>query len=410
MKKKKILITALFLLTVFFVYTVVYFLSIEKGTWQRAFGSPNMHERACSVTFTGSCDGESGYLVAGYVLGGDGVQSNRGHIMKINKSGEIYWKKNLPVNKIKSVIKRSEGGYVVSGRDMNRNLFYLEINNDGSCDTGDLNLYEKGDGWCIIESHDPISKEKEGYFIAGYCDSNIKEQHLYVIQSFANGNEEKEVEFKANELSKGYVNSIGISAQQTSDGGYIITGGLGDAPYPTLHDDCDVFLFKLNHDLKRDTGWETNPKIFYRDYNIHSEGNHVEEVEDGYLITGVTNGNKDDRGFEIYSDVFLLKTDKHGNVLPGWPKIYNDDKVNGKVLGAWKEGQSVKVIVDNDENELGYLIAGYTKIETNNRENDVFALYTDVDGKCVKGFPKYFGGKSVFEDGCKVGGDEGVTG
>ena len=90
--------------------------------------------------------------------------------------------------------------------------------------------------------------------------------------------------------------------------------------------------------------------------------------------------------------------------------MYNRNEGFGEIRGKWKEGQSVKVVVDTNGNDLGYLVGGYTYIESDNEENDVFVLYTDANGKAINGFPRFFGGKSVIVKGLKVGGDEGLTG
>ena len=79
-----------------------------------------------------------------------------------------------------------------------------------------------------------------------------------------------------------YANSV----QQTTDGGYIILG---------------YRLIKT--DSQGNIEWDKNP------HGI--EGKFVQQTtDDGYIIVGNSNFDRDDR------NVFLIKTDSHGNKVP----------------------------------------------------------------------------------------------
>ncbi|MEP7168652.1 MAG: hypothetical protein ABI855_04725, partial [Bacteroidota bacterium] len=119
---------------------------------------------------------------------------------------------------------------------------------------------------------------------------------------------------------------MGYSVQQTADGGYIVTGwthSFGSLGY-------DVYLIKT--DINGDLLWT---KAFGR--TGQELGYSVQQTTDGgYIITGRT-----DTLGGINNDVFLIKTDVNGDTL--WTKTYD---VTGDDVG-----NSVKQTTDG-----GYII------------------------------------------------------
>ena len=137
------------------------------------------------------------------------------------------------------------------------------------------------------------------------------------------------------DLCKRVGDDVGFSVQQTSDGGYIITGEINsynENPYR----DGDLWLIKTDED--GDTMWT---KIYGGSEG--EVGYSVQQTSDGgYIITGYTSSYGEWPG-----DVWLIKTDENGDTL--WTKTYGDSEHTD-------EGYSVQQTSDG-----GYIITGRTK-------------------------------------------------
>jgi hypothetical protein len=160
----------------------------------------------------------------------------------------------------------------------------------------------------------------------------------------------------------------GLYIQQTSDGGYIITGhttSFGAGFY-------DVYLVKT--DANGDTLWTRTYGGTNGDYSYYIE----QTADDGYIIVGLTTsfgagGN----------DLYLLKTDINGDTL--WTRAHGgiDDEC----------GQCVRQTADG-----GYIVVGYTKSFGANpgHHYDVWLLKTDANGDTL--WTRTYGG-SMSDEG-----------
>jgi len=161
----------------------------------------------------------------------------------------------------------------------------------------------------------------------------------------------------------GVNNEYGRHVQQTIDGGYVICGSkYSNGPLV----DQDVYLIKTN--TQGDTTWTKTFGGPERD-----KGYSVQQTSDsGYIICGYTEsfGN----GSNGLSDVYLIKTDSLGDSI--WTKTFggiDDDK-----------GHSVQ-----QTNDGGYIITGSTTSPGNGDEN-VYLIKTNTQGDTT--WTKTFGG------------------
>jgi hypothetical protein len=164
--------------------------------------------------------------------------------------------------------------------------------------------------------------------------------------------------------SSGNYEDVGTSVQQTTDGGYIITGKFENEAY------------LLKTDANGIKEWSNT-------WGYYSAGFSVQQTNDGgYIITG-----QKGIGQEVWEncEIYLIKTDNIGNEV--WSKTIDHDSLAGTNL--WISG-GVGYSVQQT-NDGGYIVVGciYTG---GNIDSYAFMLKTDVNGTKEWSYP--FGGGS----------------
>ena len=200
-----------------------------------------------------------------------------------------------------------------------------------------------------------------GFIITGFTQSYGEGSHdVWLIKTDALGDPDWTRTFGGSGYDCGY------AVQQTSDGGYIITGvtdyyGAGNS---------DVWLIKT--DVLGDSIWT---KTFGRSGS--SSGSSVQQTSDGgYIITGST------YSYDSWTDVWLIKTDTLGDTV--WSNTFGGGRID--------VGYSVRQTSDG-----GFIITGFTQ-SYGAGDTDVWLIKTNVSGDTV--WTKTFGGSS---------GDEGKS-
>ena len=208
-----------------------------------------------------------------------------------------------------------------------------------------------------------------GYIITGKTESTYGGSDLLLIKTDVNGDTLWTKTFG----DSGWNNcEWGYSVQQTTDEGYIITGvrniGCGS---PNLRGG-NIWLIKT--DATGDTLWSKTFSIGQSENDI---GYSVKQTTDGgYILTGAIG-----RGFKEYlldymgkGDIVLIKTDVNGDTL--WTKIFGRNDTT-YVFGD--VGYCVQ-----QTTEGGYIIAGFTDSYGGNYSGgiytDIWLIKTDVNG------------------------------
>ena len=193
-----------------------------------------------------------------------------------------------------------------------------------------------------------------GYIIAGGTDSfGTGSEDVYLIKTDTLGNQQWYQTFGGSDWDWGY------SVQQTSDGGYIITGwtesyGAGSA---------DVYLIKTDAGGNQQWYHTFGGSSYDRGYSVQQTS------EGGFIIAGKTESYGS--GAE---DVYLIKTDAGGNQQ--WYQTFGGN--------ADDEGYSIQKISDG-----GYIIVGET-YSYGAGSSDVYLIKADALGN--QQWYKTFGG------------------
>ncbi len=188
----------------------------------------------------------------------------------------------------RSVQQTTDDGYIITG-EMDRDVWLLKTNSNGD------SLWSKTFGGNTIDKGYSVQQTTDGgYIITGYTWSfGNGNSDVWLIKTDSQGNEEWEKTFGNSYSNEGY------SVQQTTDGGYIITGY-----YVAAGNIEDLWLIKT--DPQGNEEWNQTFGGSEVDWGYSVQ----QTTDDGYIITGKTrsfgNGN---------NDVWLIKTDSEGTTV-----------------------------------------------------------------------------------------------
>ena len=274
---------------------------------------------------------DGGYIIAGGTKSFSINWTNEVYLIKTDPMGDTLWTRTFGFGGSNfcahgnSVQQTSDGGYIITGLT---NSYctggggdVLMIKTDSQGDT----LWTKSFGGSAEDIGQSVDQTSDGgYIIAGWTYSfGSGSSDIYLIKTNSLGDTLWTKTYGGTFEEKCY------SAQQTTDGGYILTGWTGSFGAGA----ADVYLIKTN---------SSGEVLWTRTYGYtYSEvGHSVQQTSDGgYIIAGQL----------WYSgpgttNFYVIKTDSVGDTL--WTRIYGDDFDYAFSIQQTSDG--------------GYIVAGFT--------------------------------------------------
>ncbi len=245
-----------------------------------------------------------------------------------------------------------DGGFVLVGTTSKERFKYdawiIKVDTNGN------KIWEKAFGgkegdkaWSVVEADD-------GYVIGGITESfGLGGYDFWLIKTDKQGNEIWNKTYGEERVD--YLRTL----IKTRDGGYVM---VGETYSFNVLGDPDALVIKT--DGNGNVEWH---KVFGG--NKTDVGDDIIEMENGYLISGITYSYTSHGGW----DTWLIKIDEQGNEI--WNKTY----------GWWDF--EFNAYVDDVEN--GYLVAGYT-ISTSTGWGDGYLIKVDKEGN--EQWKKKYGG------------------
>jgi len=288
-------------------------------------------------TFGGSGDWDNGFSVqqtsdGGYIVAGETDSYGAGYtdvyLIKTDASGNLTWEKTFggsATDCAYSLDQTTDGGYIVAGKTSSYGAGYSDVYLIKTDASGNKDWEKTFGGSAMDYAHYVQQTADGGYIVAGTTASyGAGGEDFYLVKTDASGNKEWE------KTLGGSSDDCGYSAQQTTDGGYIVAGctisyGVGGG---------DVYLVKT--DASGNKEWE---KTFGG--NAFDVAVYVEQTTDGGYIAF---GNTDSFGAGG-ADLYLIKTDASGNME--WEKT-----IGGS---GWEYAYSAQQTSDG-----GYITVGET--------------------------------------------------
>lgn len=270
--------------------------SAHDTLWTRSFGGLGADE---ALSVEGTHDG--GAILAGYNSTDIHTAESGPYLVRIDASGGLVWERTYG---------QHGGGVANYAKELSRS------------------------GFVAVGSVRPPGRE--------YHD-------IYLMQTDENGNCLRE------EVFGGEDDELGMSLDETTDGGYILAG------YSTaygLDSKCHALLIRT--DAMGDTVWT-------RTYGgrDHTRPRSVRQTRDGGFIVTGSNLSMDDENLHV----FLLKVDSGGDSL--WMRNYGPKEVNEAhcVCETYPDG--------------GYIVAGSVRNGLPPWEEDMYVLHTNRSGEPV---------------------------
>lgn len=279
--------------------------STANAGWWRTFGGP---EKDGGICVQQTSDG--GYIVTGFTYSFSTIPSKAERwVFKLDSLGHSQWSKTYGEGSAGSIRQTSDGGYIFAGGDT-----IFKINSSGEIQ------WSRGYGAAVA----CIQELKGGGYVVTGTKLGGEHGEFWLLKVNMAGDS-----LWSREYTKGNAGSGASFVEETSDGGFIITGLMVDSTFQNEAPIYKATLWLVKTNASGDTSWtRTYGGEIWDAFDI---GRCVRQTKDGdFIITGSRR-----------SSLWLLKTDAQGDTI--WGKVYE---------GA---GYCVEQTVDG-----GYIITGPT--------------------------------------------------
>lgn len=244
---------------------------------------------------------DKGFIIAGSI--GDWTSGEFDiYLVKTDSIGNQQWTSSIgSANKqeANSVRQTTDGGYIIAGYSyvnsgVEEEIYLIKTDSAGNLQWSKTFGSPHNDrGTCVQQTTDG------GYIVSGYYYASVSDYDAYLIKTDANGNQQW-----AKNIGGGIMGDLGNSVKQTGDGGYILAGWSANFSVAG-----DAYLVKTDADGNKQ--WEKT----LGNANDAEQAYSVELTNDGgYIVTGETYISG-----AGYPDVYVAKTDTNGNEQ--WSKI-----------------------------------------------------------------------------------------
>jgi len=234
---------------------------------------------------------DGGYIITGRTESFSATQDV--YLIKTDSNGATIWTKTYGDNYYddgRSVQQTNDGGYLITGTTLIFASGIGWVNLIKTDSNGSVLWTTTFDGDDDDYGYSGQQTNDGGFITTGLTEADNNISDVLLMKTFNNG----EIEW-VKTYGDRYNVERGNCVQQTTDGGYIITGTKN-----TDNNYYDVFLIKTNS--SGDTLWTRT----YGGENWDG-GNSVQQTTDGgYIITGIYQDNND------VNYVYLIKTDANG--------------------------------------------------------------------------------------------------
>ena len=272
--------------------------------WVRTYGG-DLHEKGHCIR--NASDG--GYILCGYTcsFGTTKPGASCVWLLKINPEGDTLWTKvygyESGYDNARHVEKSSDGGYIIVGKTDYGTLSVKEsevwlLKTDESGDTlwtKTFNFSNYGDyGYWVQETSDG------GYILTGetgVLDPTDATTNLFLIKTDSVGNTDWEKVYGGPEGDEG------SCVLETSNGGYLVAG------HSNTEGGGGIWLLRTD---------ETGDTLWTRGFKLTSSRQIIQTSDQGYVIIGSVH-----RSDPYESDVFILRIDSLGNQV--WLRTYGGD-------------------------------------------------------------------------------------